>query len=220
MKWNFDTPPSSFTQQPIDDSITLPIASLNINTPQERTLDNVINKNYINCTEEINYKNFKDNILRDIRKDIEDMIKRKIKSVEKTSKASIENCSLNYLEQTNILKSELNSKNLIINKLLETADKFTNQSSLNPEIQPIPQYNLENTSKSRNDVEDNIAVSSVINNERNSRSDHVTETITFERSNQQHKEKQNVSEHKWIEEQLNEVTLKKKEENYRFKVSK
>ena len=31
--------------------------------------------------------------------------------------------------------------------------KFTNQSSLHPEIQPIPQYNLENASKSNNDVD-------------------------------------------------------------------
>ena len=81
----------------------------------------------------------KDNIVRDIRRDIEDMINRKIKSIGKTSEASIENFSLNYLEQINILKSELNSKNLIKNKLLETVTKFTNQSSLHLEIQTIPQ---------------------------------------------------------------------------------
>ena len=177
----------------------------------------MINKNYINDTKEINYKNFKDNILHDLCKDIEEMINRKIKSVEKTLEASIESYSLNYLEQINILKNELNSKNLIINKLLETVDKFTDQSSLNPEIQPIPQYNLENAGKSSNDVEDNITVSSVIYNERNSLLDCVTETITFEKNNQQQKEKHNISEHKSIEEQLNEVTLKKKEEYYKFK---
>ena len=131
-------PLSSFAQQPISDSITLPLASLDINTPQEGTLDNIIKKNYINDTEEINYKNFNDNILRDICEDIEDMINRKTKSIEKTSKASKESCSLNYLEQINNLKRELVSKNLIINKLLETVNKFTNQSSLHPEIQPIP----------------------------------------------------------------------------------
>ena len=58
---------------------------------------------------------------------MEDMINKEIKSIEKTWEASIESCSLNYLEQINILKSELNSKNLIISKLLETVDKFTNQ---------------------------------------------------------------------------------------------
>ena len=131
-------PLSSFAQQTISDSITLPLASLDINTPQEGTLDIIIKKNYINDTEEINYKNFNDNILRDIREDIEDMINRKTKSIEKTSKASKESCSLNYLEQINNLKRELVSKNLIINKLLETVNKFTNQSSLHPEIQPIP----------------------------------------------------------------------------------
>ena len=81
----FDTPPSSFAQQPINDSITLPIASLNKNMSQEESLDNIINNNYINDTEEINYKNFKDDILRDLRKDIEKMINRKIKSVKKIS---------------------------------------------------------------------------------------------------------------------------------------
>ena len=100
---------------------------------------------------------------------------------------------------------------------METVDKFTNQPSLHLEIQPIPQYNLENASKSSKDVEDNITISSVINNEIKSWSDCVTETITFERNNQQHKEKQNVSEHKSIKEQLNEVTLKKREEYYKFK---
>ena len=55
-----------------------------------------------------------------------------------------------------------------------------------------------------------IMLQSVINNERNSRSDRVTGTITSERNNQQHKEKQNVSEHKSIEEQLNKVKLKRK----------
>ena len=131
-------PLSSFAQQPISDSITLLLASLDINTPQEGTLDNIIKKNYKNDTEEINYKNFNDNILRDIREDIEDMIDRKIISIEKTSKASKESCSLNFLEQINNLKRELVSKNLIINKLLETVNKFTTQSSLHPEIQPIP----------------------------------------------------------------------------------
>ena len=95
---------------------------MNINTSQEESLGNIIDENYINDTDEIKYKNFENNILRDLRKDIEEMIYRKIKSLEKTSEASIESCSLNYLEQINILKNELNSKNLVINKLLETVD--------------------------------------------------------------------------------------------------
>ena len=53
------------------------------------------------------------------------------------------------------------------------------------------------------DVEYNITVTSVICNERNSRSDRVTETITFGRNNQRQKDKQNVSERKSIAEQLN-----------------
>ena len=85
LDFTFDTSPSSFAQQPINDSITLPIASLNINMSQEESLHNIINNNYINDTEEINYKNFKDDILRDLLKDIEEMINRKIKSVKKIS---------------------------------------------------------------------------------------------------------------------------------------
>ena len=209
LDFTFDTPPSSFAQQPINDSITLPIASLNINTSQEKSLGNIINKYYLTDTEEINYKNFKDNILQDLRKDIEEMRNRKTKSVEKTSKASIESCSLNYVEQINILRNELNSKNLTVNKLLETVDKFTNQSSLHSEIQPMRQYNLENAGKSSNDVEDNITVSSIIYHERNSLLDRVTETTTFERNNHQQKGKHSVSEHKSIEKQLNELNIKK-----------
>ena len=56
LNFTFGTPLSSFAQQPINYSITLSITSLNINTLQEGTLDNIINKNYINDTEEINYK--------------------------------------------------------------------------------------------------------------------------------------------------------------------
>ena len=100
-------------------------------------------------------------------------------------------------------------KNLIINKLLETVDKFTNQSSLHSEIQPMRQYNLENAGKSSNDVEDNITVSSIIYHERNSLLDRVTETTTFERNNHQQKGKHSVSEHKSIEKQLNELNIKK-----------
>ena len=70
LDFTFDKPLSSFAQQPINDSITLPISSLNINAPQEEILDNIINKNYINDTEKTSLKNFKDNILWDIRKDI------------------------------------------------------------------------------------------------------------------------------------------------------
>ena len=132
LDFTFDTPLFSFAQQPINDSIKLPTSSLNINTSQKGTLDNIIDKNYINDTEETNYKNFKGNILRDIRKDIEDMINKKIKTIEMTSEASIESCSLNYLKQINILKSELNSKNLIIIKLLETVDKSVIFTSRNP----------------------------------------------------------------------------------------
>ena len=43
----FDTPTSSFAQQPVNDLITLPIASLNINTPQEGTSDNITKKKTI-----------------------------------------------------------------------------------------------------------------------------------------------------------------------------
>ena len=139
LDFTFDTPLFSFAQQPINDLIKLPISSLNINMSQKGTLDNIINKNYINDTEETNYKNFKGNILRDIRKDIEDMINKKIKTIEMTSEALIESCSLTYLKQINILKSELNSKNLIIIKLLETVDKsviFTSRNPTNTAIRP------------------------------------------------------------------------------------
>ena len=81
LNFTFDMPPSSLAQQPTNDSITLPIAYLNIDPPQEGTLDNIINKDYINDIEEINYKSFKENILQDLRKDIEDMINKKIASV-------------------------------------------------------------------------------------------------------------------------------------------
>lgn len=94
LDFTFDTPPPFFAQQPINNLITLPIASMNINTSGEESLDNKINKNYINDTKEINYKNF----TRDLRKDIEEIINGKIKLVEKTSEASIESCSLRAID--------------------------------------------------------------------------------------------------------------------------
>ena len=83
LDFTFDTTLFSFAQQPINVSIKLPISSLNIKTSQKGTLDNIINKSYINDTEETNYKNFKGNILQDFRKNIEDMINKKIKSIER-----------------------------------------------------------------------------------------------------------------------------------------
>ena len=72
----------------------------------------------------------------------------------------------------------------------------------------MPKSNQYHTATSKTlvraaDVEYNITVTSVICNERTSRSDRVTETITFGRNNQRQKDKQNVSERKSIAEQLN-----------------
>ena len=64
---------------------------------------------------------FKDNILNNLHKDIEDMINRKIES-------SLEKIQSIYNDELQILTKELESKNKIINKLLETIENIRNKA--------------------------------------------------------------------------------------------
>ena len=70
----------------------------------------------------------KDNILNDLHKDIKDMINRKIQSI--------------YNDELQVLRKELESKNNIINKLLETIENIGN-NAVQPNPLPIPKRHLE-----------------------------------------------------------------------------
>ena len=75
----------------------------------------------------------KDN-LNNLHKDIEDMINRKIES-------SLEKIQSIYDDELQVLRKELESKNKIINKFLETIENITSKA-VQPNSLPIPQLQL------------------------------------------------------------------------------
>ena len=75
----------------------------------------------------------KDN-LNNLHKDIEDMINRKIES-------SLEKIQSIYDDELQVLRKELESKNKIINKFLETIENITSKA-VQPNSLPIPQIQL------------------------------------------------------------------------------
>ena len=75
----------------------------------------------------------KDN-LNNLHKDIEDIINRKIES-------SLKKIQSIYDDELQVLRKELESKNKIIDKFLETKENFTSKA-VQPNLLPIPQLHL------------------------------------------------------------------------------
>ena len=71
---------------------------------------------------------FKDNILNNLHKDIEDMINWKMESLQEKSVTSLEKTQSIYPDELQIFRKELESKNWIINKLLETIENISNKA--------------------------------------------------------------------------------------------
>ena len=112
-------------------------------------LDSINNFLDITMTTFNSNNNFLDSILNNLHKDVEDIIKRKMES-------SLEKIQPIYKDELQVLRKELESKNSIINKLLETIENIGNKA-VQPNPLPIPKRHLEDTSNdtSESDRKDN-----------------------------------------------------------------
>ena len=86
-----------------------------------------------------------DNILNNLHKDIEDMMNRKMES-------SLEEIQSIYKDKLQVLWMGLESKNNIINMLLETIENIGNKS-IQPNPLPIPKRHVEDGSNDTNESE-------------------------------------------------------------------
>ena len=99
----------------------------------------------------------------------------------------------------------MESKNNIINKLLETIEN-TGNKAVQPNPLPIPKLHFEDDSNDTNKSERNEMIVPEIHNTSNSQKD-----------SQQKMNNLNLGKTKSIEKQLNDVKIKKREEYYRSK---
>ena len=105
----------------------------------------------------------KDNILNNLHKDVEDMINRKME-------LSLEKIQSIYNDELQVLRKELEFKNKIINKLLETIENIGNKA-VQPNPLPITQHYLEDDSNDTNESERKKIRVPEINNTSNSQKD-------------------------------------------------
>ena len=87
----------------------------------------------------------KDNILNNLHKNVEDMINRKME-------LSLEKIQSIYNDELQVLRKELEFKNKIINKFLETIENIGNKA-VQPNPLPIIQHYLEDDSNDTNESE-------------------------------------------------------------------
>ena len=92
----------------------------------------------------------KDSIFNNLHKDTENMINRKMKSLQEKSVSSLEKIQSIYNDELQILRKELESKNQIISKLLETIENNSNKAG-QPNPQPIPHFHFEEYSNDKNE---------------------------------------------------------------------
>ena len=105
----------------------------------------------------------KDSILNNLHKDIEDIINRKMES-------SLENIQSIYKDELQVLRKKLESKNNIINKLLEAIENIGNKA-VQPNPLSIPKRNLEDNSHDSNESERKEIIVPEINNTNNNQKD-------------------------------------------------
>ena len=80
------------------------------------------------------------------------MINWKMESLQQKSVTSLEKTQSIYTDELQIFRKELESKNQIINKLLEMIENISNKA-IQPNPQPIPQLYFEDHSNNTNDSE-------------------------------------------------------------------
>ena len=171
---------------------------LNTNTPKNRKpINNEKGKQIRESHIDTIIKNDKGNTLKDtifnnLHNDIEDIINRKMES-------SLEKIQSIYKDELQVLRKELESKNNIINKLLETIENIGNKA-VQPNPLPIPKRHLEDNSNDTNESERKEIIVPEINNTNNNQKD-----------SQQEMNNLNPGNTNSIEKQLND--LKKKGKN-------
>ena len=90
---------------------------------------------------------FRDNVLNNLHKDIEDMINKKMESF-----SSFEKVQSIYTDELKTLRKKLKYKTQIINKLTETIENIINKS-LQSNPHTIPQFYLEDESNETSESE-------------------------------------------------------------------
>ena len=130
----------------------------------------------------------KNNILNNLHKNVEGMINRKMK-------ASLEKIQSIYNDKLKVLRKQLEYKNKIINKLLETIENISNKA-VQPYPLPIPQLHLEDdTNKSERKQVKVPEINNTSNNQKDS---------------QQEMNNLNLGKTNSIEKQLNDAKIKKR----------
>ena len=112
--------------------------------------------------------------------------------------SSLEKIQSIYKDELQILRKELESKNNIINKLLETIENIGNKA-VQPNPLPIPKRHLEDNSNDTNESERKEIIVPEINN-----------TSNNQKASQQEMNNFNLGNTNLIEKQLNDVKTKKK----------
>ena len=107
--------------------------------------------------------------------------------------SSLEKIQSIYKDELQVLREELESKNNIINKLLETIENIGNKA-VQPNLLPIPKRHLEDNSNDTNESERKEIIVPEINNANNNQKD-----------SQQEMDNLNLRNTNLIEKQLNDV---------------
>ena len=141
----------------------------------------------------------KDSILNNLHKDIEDIINRKMES-------SLEKIQSIYKDELQVLRKELESKNNIINKLLETTENI-GKKAVQPNPLPISNRHLEDNLNDTNETERKEIIVPEINNTNN------------QKYSQQEMNNLNLGNTSSIEIQLNDVKIKKEKNSIDLKTT-
>ena len=191
-----DFPPTSTITPVNEKTSSIGFTLLNANTaknhkPTNNEKDKQISESHIDTIIKNGKGNtLKESILNNLHKDIEDIINRKMES-------SLEKIQSIYKDELQVLRKKLESKNNIINKLLEIIENIGNKAvQANP--MPIPKRHLEENSNDTNESERKEIMVPEINNINNNLKESQEEmnNLISENTNS-------------IEKQLNDIEIKK-----------
>ena len=192
----YNFPPASTITPIIEKTPSIAFTLLNTNTPKNHEpinneKDKQIRESHIETIiRNDKCKIFKDSILNILHKDIEDIRNRKMES-------SLVKIQSIYKDELQVLKKELESKNNIINKLLETIENIGNKA-VQPNPLPILKRHVEDNSNDTKESERKEIIVPEINNTNNNQKD-----------SQQEMNNLNLGNTNSIQKQLNDLKIKK-----------